>query len=90
MKIEDSCIKFKSDTEMYEHEVIGVKPNTVRLLTRLEYNNLKDNADIKYIRITNTDTGEWFTRDLKSVIAIDKYFDLPANKRIVVFSWILG
>jgi hypothetical protein len=95
MKIENNCIKFKSEPDMYEMEQRGSKPNTVRVLNISEYNALsKYLNDLitvlqgRQIEITNSETGHVFRRPLLSIVNVSKHFDVPANKTMVVFSWL--
>ena len=94
MKIESNCIKFKSEPEMYEMEQKGSKPNTVRLLNISEYNDLIKHLNVllpglqcSKIEITNSKTGHVFRRTLLSIVNVSKYFNVPEDNVMIVFSW---
>jgi len=80
MKILNNTIHFISNPEFYALEKSGDKNNTVRWLTRDE---VVSGADFSRIRITNSDTSEWFEHDVSAVTI----FHERVNGIIIIFSW---
>ena len=90
MKIEeDGTVVFKSKTYYFELERDGRKPNTVRLLTYDEVQELGDGVDTNEIRIecvrANVDDAcfDPFTRVLTSIEQIGEL----CGHYLFVFSW---
>lgn len=97
MEIENDIVIFKSDEYFYKLEKGGLKPNTVRLLTREEKRQIKPDAEtfeiehIKKIRIeTNHSLGqsrrkefEPFERELTSIEEIGNIL----GSYLYLFSW---
>ena len=90
MKIEeDGTIVFKSESYIFKLERDGLKPNTVRLLTYDEWQELGSGVDTNEIRIEcvrkNIDDAcfEPFTRTLTSIEQIGEL----CGYYLFVFSW---
>ena len=90
MKIEeDGTVVFKSDSYYFKLERDGLKPNTVRLLTYDERQEVEGRVHVDEIRIecvrANIDDAcfEPFTRTLTSIEQIGKL----CGYYLFVFSW---
>ena len=97
MEIEEDTIVFKSEPYYFKEERDGLKPNTVRLLTHDEMEQLRPNGEsfeithIKKIRIQNTlgsnfethPNSKSFTRTLTSIEQIGEL----CGYYLFVFSW---
>ena len=79
-------IEFKSVPEFYEKEVRGIKPNTVRVVSKKEDKLIADHiANIKYIRIVNTNTTACKKSFLVELTDITRF---ESNGLIMyIFSW---
>ena len=86
MNIEGDVVAFVSTPQCYELEVIGLKLNTVRLLSKPEYVELEENIGfLKKIRIGHNDEPavSYFERKLTNVLQIGEL----VGHYLVVFSW---
>jgi len=97
MKIEENIVIFKSDGYFYRLEKTGLKPNTVRLLTREERRQIKpdeETFEIEHIRRIRIETNrtvaqsqrkelEPFERELKSIEQLGELL----GYYLYVFSW---
>ena len=91
MKIEeDGTVVLKSKTHFFELERDGLKPNTVRILTYDEWQELGGGVDVNNeIRIecvranVNDACFDPFTRTLTSIVQIGEL----CGHYLVVFSW---
>jgi len=94
MKIEDGTAVFKSEPYYFKQERDGLKPNTVRLLTRSEKKQIRPDVEpleiehIKKIRIECTidfpfEGRGYFTRTLTSIEQIGEL----CGYYLFVFSW---
>lgn len=84
MKIDRNIVYFRSTPEMYHKEILGIKSNTVRLLSKEEYNDLLKHPPTKIV-ITNTESDLRFSRVLSDIT----YFrSKPIGHVIIgIFSW---
>lgn len=84
MKLYRNIVDFKSTPEMYHKEIMGIKSNTVRLLSKKEYSDLIEHLPTKIV-ITNTESDLRFSRMLSDIT----YFrpKLVGNVIIGIFSW---
>ncbi len=90
MKIKGNTIIFKSVPDLFADEFAGIKPNTVRLLSKKEAEEVTNKwGCIDYIQIVKSTDGLNFKRELSSTLDITDVFnlDLPDERRIYVFSW---
>ena len=84
MKIEGGTIIFKSAPEFFQKEQNGSKPNTVRILSRVEEEELyKAKDQLKTIRIVSTETGHGFERRIRDISPVV----LSENCRVFTISW---
>lgn len=81
---------FKSLPEHYEKERLGLKPNTVRLVTRCEADWLLDSAESVQVQCTEhgarddgTARARYFTRDIDDVTEAGTIL----GQVLVVVSW---
>ena len=80
MEVHDNTIYFKSEPEMFEKEITGVKRNTVRVISNNEIQ-----AHLEHfgrIEITNTDTHLRFSRVISDISTMD-----VNGTKIFIFSW---
>jgi hypothetical protein len=80
MKVSNQTICFDSVPEMYDKESSGLKSNTVRYISEDEI--IKQVESFSRIKITNTHTNRFFTRDISDVSTV-----LIKGTRIFIFSW---
>ena len=84
MKIEGDTIIFKSAPDFFQKEQKGIKPNTVRILSELEEEELyKAKDQLKTIRIISTETGDNFERGITDITPAV----LSKGCRVFVISW---
>lgn len=67
--ITNGKLYFKSVPEYFGMEQRNTKSNTLRVVTQDEYDTIME-CLIDMIVITNTDTGESFTREISSIIGM--------------------
>lgn len=84
MKIEKDVVYFKSATKMFRKECIGIKPNTVRVLTLQECTTVFDKTPTK-IHISEVGTKRNFVRDIEDISHFSP--KTVPNHTIVIFSW---
>lgn len=81
-EIQNNTICFYSLPTYYLKELAGIKNNTVRFnYTQTQINNIMDwwnNIDAKYIKITNNETNDSFTR---------KLLDISEYRNVIIFTW---
>lgn len=80
MEVSNKTICFLSVPEMYDKEFSGVKSNTVRYIPEDEI--IEQVESFSRVRITNTHTNRFFTRDISDVSS-----GLVDGVRIYIFSW---
>lgn len=90
MQIVDDMVVFKSNSEYYMKEEEGKKPNTMRMLSVRESQQIFDadmNERVKRIRIVLDSMPEFgelsFERELTDI----SYIGYIAGKMIYIFSW---
>jgi hypothetical protein len=84
MDINEDTIGFKSVPELYLKEKYGKKPNTVRHFSGREKAVFEEYRNsLKTIVITNSDTGEYFERELTDISSIG-----IGGKECFIFSWL--
>ena len=85
MKIEGDTVLFKSTPPFFQKEQSGLKPNTVRILSEPEAEQLdKTKNQLKTIRIISTETGNSFERGITDISPAI----LESEKCVVfIFSW---
>jgi len=85
MKISDDgdTIQFKSLPTFFKPERDGRKPTTTREIPGEEMPADITLFDLKYIEITNTETGEKFTRSLSLILHLVEY----PESSLWVFGW---
>lgn len=94
MKIEKDTIVFKSFSDPYLDEKDGKKPNTVRLLSKHEVDEVEDKwGCIDYIQIVKSNGEESFKRPLSDISDVTEYMGEFFQKkispyRLYVFSWV--
>lgn len=97
IEVEGDIVTFKSDGYFYRLEKSGLKPNTVRLLTKEERRQIKPDEDtyevehIKRIRIeTNRTLGQSKRKELepfeRKLTSIEQIGEL-LGRYLYVFSW---
>lgn len=85
MKIEGDTVIFKSDLVFYQKEQKGTKPNTVRILSQSEEDQLyKVKDQLKTIRIISTETDDSFERGITDISLAILASEIC---RVFVFSW---
>ena len=74
-------IEFKSTQENFRKEYLGLKANTLRVLDKedlirseLLFNFEMGNLNLLSIKITNTKTGEYFTRVVTDVTKYEDWY----------------
>lgn len=84
MKIENNVLRFESIGDMFYKERVGIKPNTVRIMSYAEMNYILSSAPTK-IMITEIETERNFVRSISDI----SYFvsNLCPNILICTFSW---
>ena len=72
-------VRFKSIPQMYNKELSGRKPNTVREIDEMDdrFKRLYD-GEANVITIENTETGKWFLRAIK---------DVSVFNNLMIISW---
>ena len=90
MKIERDTVIFKSAPEFFQKEQKGIKPNTVRILSQPEEEQLNKVKDqLKTIKIISTETGDSFERGITdislAILSNDSFCEHEC--RLFVFSW---
>lgn len=76
-------IEFKSTPEEYVKEESGIKSNTVRIMDIYDFaDTLEQKDEIKYIKVTNTKTGETFMRGLTDISTYES-----GVVQMFIFSW---
>jgi hypothetical protein len=84
MKIDGDTVIFKSASVFYQKEQKGIKPNTVRILSQPEEEQLyKAKDQLKTIRIISTETGDSFERGITDITPAV----LSNECRVFVISW---
>jgi hypothetical protein len=83
MKIEGNVVYFKSVPAMYVKERDGLKNNTVRVVSTEEFEKLMSVHRVEKIHITNTETGDWFRRDITDTTPLGSFL----HQQIIVISW---
>ncbi|MCK4528000.1 hypothetical protein KAW18_11580 [candidate division WOR-3 bacterium] len=84
MDINKETIFFRSVPEYYFKEKNGKKPNTVRHIVGRDAEIFGEYKEtLKYIVISDTDTGEWFERELTDISSVTLFDE--AN--VWIFSW---
>ena len=83
MKVKDRTVYFKSDGPMYVKEQIGVKCNTVRLLSENERNLILWN-DIDRIHMDHRQSSARFEREISDITFAGKFL----GSYITIFSWL--
>jgi hypothetical protein len=84
MKIVGNSVYFKSILPMFIKEKSGSKNNTVRIVSVEEFGKLTSSFyKTQKINITNTETGEWFRRNITDITSLGSFLD----QRIIVISW---
>jgi hypothetical protein len=86
MIIKEDLIICNSFPEFYDKEKIDLKNNTVRTVTSYEMEKIKqirENNKQNKIQIVNTDTFEYFIRNLRDI----SYYCLYSERWVVIFTW---
>ena len=84
MKIEGDTVLFKSAPEFFQKEQKGIKPNTVRILSQPEEEQLyKVKDQLKTIKTISTETGDNFERGITDITPVV----LSKECRVFAFSW---
>ena len=80
-------IKFKSNKEIYELEKNNKKSNTIRTLTKMEYEKLTDEkpSHIRIVLVNEYGLGEGFTEEITHILHIST--DHVYNTYTFLFSW---
>jgi len=81
MKIKDDTIIFKSKPEHWTKEHDGLKPNTVRYLDAVEWNEYSA-ANIQYISIVHAENGHTFHRKIQDMTCA-----IIGEQPVFIFSW---
>lgn len=82
MKVKDRTVYFKSDGPMYVKEQIGIKCNTVRVLSENE-RNLILWKDIDRIHMDHRESSARFEREIPDITFVGKFL----GSYIAIFSW---
>lgn len=83
MKIEGNVAYFKSIPPLFVKEKSGLKNNTVRIVSTEEFGKLMRFHRVEKIHITNTETGDWFRRDITDITSLGSFL----HQQIIVISW---
>lgn len=81
MRIKDNTIIFKSKPEHWIKEHSGLKPNTVRYLDVVEWDEYML-ANIQYISIVHAENGHTFHRKLQDMTCA-----IIGEQPVFIFSW---
>ena len=86
MIMENNVLKFKSVPSMFYKELVGSKPNTARIITQTERNDIIQHKPIQ-IMICETGTHRNFVRQISDI----SYFQIagPVNisQILCIISW---